>query len=467
MSAMRESNPNIDPLFSSRRMLLNFVLLVLCSQFAFSVLAMKGALLPQMLELWQISKTQFGVLMSIYGIVHNFFYVALAWAQDRFSSRILIPVNMVLGGITTFFLGTTTDFAVLCFLFVMLSLWCEGAFWPAVLSAVRKTTSDGNQGKIFGLLEGGRGGIELLQNLMTVGLYTALGYSLYGLELAFKINAILMIFLGVVAWFMLPSETLLKSGDDAGKANQEVLKGMKTTFRIPEIWLAGFVGFAVYLAYTSLPFFLTYLQDLHALPALAIAAFGIISTSGGRIGMALPAGFLANRFFGGSTGGMRIGLLLVAACALITASLPADDGFTWYAMIMMSMLALLFFLMRALYFAPFGEMGLPQRFSVSVIAIAAFMIYLPSSFAYLLWGFLLDSNPGLKGYQYMFFILGFVALVGMSVAHVLQKRLKTGIAERIAKRIKELDADLNLLGEEKTLSQLIDSSPEAKAGRKL
>ena len=67
----------------------------------------------------------------------------------------------------------------------------------------------------------------------------------------------------------------------------------------------------------------------------------------------------------------------------------------------------------------------------------------------------------------MFFILGFVALVGMSVAHVLQKRLKTGIAERIAKRIKELDADLNLLGEEKTLSQLIDSSPEAKAGRKL
>ena len=467
MSAMRESNPNIDPLFSSRRMLLNFVLLVLCSQFAFSVLAMKGALLPQMLELWQISKTQFGVLMSIYGIVHNFFYVALAWAQDRFSSRILIPVNMVLGGITTFFLGTTTDFAVLCFLFVMLSLWCEGAFWPAVLSAVRKTTSDGNQGKIFGLLEGGRGGIELLQNLMTVGLYTALGYSLYGLELAFKINAIVMIFLGVVAWFMLPSETLLKSGDDAGKANQEVLKGMKTTFRIPEIWLAGFVGFAVYLAYTSLPFFLTYLQDLHALPALAIAAFGIISTSGGRIGMALPAGFLANRFFGGSTGGMRIGLLLVAACALITASLPADDGFTWYAMIMMSMLALLFFFMRALYFAPFGEMGLPQRFSGSVIAIAAFMIYLPSSFAYLLWGFLLDSNPGLKGYQYMFFILGFVALVGMSVAHVLRKRLKTGIAERIAKRIKELDADLNLLGEEKTLSQLIDSSPEAKAGRKL
>ena len=144
-----------QPLFSSRKVLLNFLILVLCSQFAFSVLAMKGALLPQMLTLWQISKTQFGVLMSLYGIVHNIFYVALAWAQDRFSPRVLIPLNMVLGGITTFFLGSTTDFATLCFLFVMLSLWCEGAFWPAVLSAVRKSTADTNQGKIFGLLEGG------------------------------------------------------------------------------------------------------------------------------------------------------------------------------------------------------------------------------------------------------------------------------------------------------------------------
>ena len=68
--------PNPAPLFSSQKVLINFVILVLCAQFAFSVLAMKGALLPQMLELWQISKTQFGVLMSIYGIVHNIFYVA-------------------------------------------------------------------------------------------------------------------------------------------------------------------------------------------------------------------------------------------------------------------------------------------------------------------------------------------------------------------------------------------------------
>ena len=445
------------PLFSSTRVLLNFLVLVLCSQFAFSVLAMKGALLPQMLELWQISKTQFGVLMSIYGIVHNIFYLALAWAQDRFSPRILIPVNMVLGGITTFFLGQTNDFATLCFLFVMLSLWCEGAFWPAILSSVRKSTSDSNQGKIFGLLEGGRGGIELLQNALTVGLYAWLGYSLLGLEIAFMVNAVIMIVLGIVSWFMLPTETLLKSGNDQKAANREVLAGMSVTLRLPEVWLAGIAGFGVYLAYTSMPFFLTYLQDLHALPVLAISIFGIVSTSGGRIGIALPSGFIADRYLGGASGGLRVGLFGVAVLAGLTVAVTLSGGGAWLAMGLMILLSVLFFFMRALYFAPFGEMGLPPRFSGSVIAVAAFMIYLPSSFAYLLWGFILDSYPGTLGYGLMFGILSAMALFSAAVAHRLHRRIVSGTAQRISARISALDTELGLSGEEKTLSELVDA----------
>ena len=445
------------PLFTSKRVFINFLVLVLCAQFAFSVLAMKGALLPQMLELWQISKTQFGVLMSIYGIVHNVFYLALAWAQDRFSPRILIPVNMVLGGVTTFFLGQTDDFVTLCVLFVMLSLWCEGAFWPAVLSSVRKSTSDSNQGKIFGLLEGGRGAIELLQNALTVGLYAYLGYSLLGLEIAFMVNAVIMVALGVITWFILPNETLLKSGNNTEAANREVLAGMSVTLRLPEVWLAGVAGFGVYLAYTSMPYFLTYLQDLHALPVLAISIFGIVSTSGGRIGVALPSGFIADRFLGGASGGLKVGLFGVAGLAAITVLLTLNNGSAWLAMLLMMLLSVLFFFMRALYFAPFGEMGLPPRFSGSVIAVAAFLIYLPSSFAYLLWGFILDSLPGATGYALMFAILGVFALVGGWVAQRLHTRINNGAAARISKSIQAMDAQLGLDGEEKTLSDLVNA----------
>ena len=443
------------PLFSSKKVFVNFLLLVLCSQFAFSVLAMRGALLPQMLDLWQISKTQFGLLMSIYGVVHNIFYLGLSWAQDRFPSRMLVSVNMVLGGLTTFFLGKTTDFATLCFLFVMLSLWCEGAFWPAILSAVRKSTSDSNQSKIFGLLEGGRGGVELFQNTLAVGLYTALGYQVLGLELAFMVNAGIMVILGVVSWFRLPKETLLKSGRDSKMASREVLEGMKVTLRLPEVWLAGAAGFAVYMAYTSLPFFLTYLDELHALPVIAISIFGILSTSGGRIAVALPSGFIAEKLFGGAAGGMRAGLFgVILLCGAML--LLSPDSAAWLAMVTMLGLAFLFFFMRALYFAPFGEMGLPPRFSGSVIAVAAFVIYLPSTFAYLLWGLILDNSEGIAGYHYLFIILALVACLGVMVAHLLKRRLEGGAVNNIAQKIKRLDKDLKLEGSEITLSAQTD-----------
>mgnify|MGYP001967719074 FL=1 len=408
-----------------------------------------------MLDLWEISKTQFGILMTIYGVVHNVFYLCLAWAQDRFSTRSLISINMVLGGVTTFFLGKTTDFATLCFLFVMLSLWCEGAFWPAILSAVRKSTSDSNQSKIFGLLEGGRGGVELLQNTLAVGLYTALGYNVLGLELAFMVNAGIMIILGIIAWFRLPQETLLKSGADTKKANREVFEGMKVTLRLPEVWLAGAAGFTVYMAYTSLPFFITYLDELHALPILAISVFGILSTSGGRIAIAFPSGFIADRFFGGSAGGIRAGLCLVIILSTIMLVLSPSNG-PWLAMLAMLGLAFLFFFMRALYFAPFGEMGVPPRFSGSVIAVAAFVIYLPSAFAYLLWGLILDNYSGITGYRYLFGTLAVVATIGALIAHRLKQKLDSGSAEKIANSIALIDEDLSLEGQEKTLNKQMD-----------
>lgn len=440
------------PIFASRHIFSNFILMTLCAQFAFSVLAMKGILLPQMLELWAISKTQFGLLMTIYGVVHNIFYVGLSWAQDRFSPRVLIPANMVLGGITTFFLGQTSDFQTLCLLFFMLAMWCEGAFWPAILSSVRKSTAAEHQGKIFGVFEGGRGIVELFQNALTVALYATLGYSLLGLELAFKCNAIIMILLGIIAWFRLPGESLLKSTGDGKTKMTEVVEGMKLSLKLPEVWLASLTGFFIYFVYTSLPFYITYLNDLHTLPVLAVSIFGVIATSAGRIGTAFPAGFIAAKFFGGTSGGMRAGLLAVVLLAALMSLLPASAGFSWVAMAIMMPLILIVFFMRALYFAPYGEMGLPPRFSGSVIAIAAFVVYLPSSFAYLLWGYLLDSFPGETGYRYLFGILACAALLGALVAMQLRRRISTDANQRIAAKVSELDRKLGLSGEEKTFS---------------
>ena len=168
--------------------------------------------------------------------------------------------------------------------------------------------------------------MELLQNSLTVALYVYLGYSIFGLQLAFMVNALVMVILGVVAWFMLPSQTLLKTDNNARQANQEVLAGMKLTLRLPEVWLAGTVGFCVYFVYTAMPYFVTYLDEMYVLPALAISIFGIASTSGGRIAVAFPSGFIAGRFFGGAVGGLGGGFALILVLGLAMVWPYVDRG---------------------------------------------------------------------------------------------------------------------------------------------
>ena len=150
---------------------------------------------------------------------------------------------MIAGGATTFFLGKTSDFYTLCILFLLLAVLCDGAFWPAVLSSVRRSTTDENQGKAFGL-EGGRGIIEFLQNSMTLGLYAWLGYSVFGLEVAFMINGVIMIILGVVCWLVLPRDSLLKSAADSDQKLREVAEGMKLTLRMPRSGWRDFLAFS-------------------------------------------------------------------------------------------------------------------------------------------------------------------------------------------------------------------------------
>ena len=441
------------PVFASRRILSNFILITLCSQFTFALLAMKGVLLPQILELWDVSKTQFGLLLSIYGLASNFMYVLLSWAQDRYAPRQLISVTMIIGGITTSFLGKTSDFYVLLSLLLVLAICCEGAFWPAILSSVRKSASDQNQSKVFGILEGGRGLIEFLQNAITIGLYAWLGNSVLGLEVAFMLNGGVMVLLGIICWFVLPREPLLKSSDTSGDMMEEVREGMKVTLAMPEIWLAGVSGFFIYFAYTSLPFYVTYLDESFALPALAASIFAILSTSVGRISSAFVAGFVTNRLFGSSAGGMQAGLILIALLGTALALMPTSQSLVWIAMSLLMPLVFIIFFMRALYFAPYGEMGLPPRFSGSVIAVAAFVVYAPSSFGYLLWGYLLDTFPGDSGYRYLFATLAIIGIAGAVSAIFLRRRMGEGLRERIARKVTQVDAKLGLKGEEKTFAK--------------
>ena len=103
-------------------------------------------------------------------------------------------------------------------LFLMLAIWCEGAFGRSSDGSQRSAKNE-HQSIIFGLFEGGRGCIELLQNALTLSLYTAFTYSVLGLQVAFKLNAVIMVMLGISSWSRYQTKRF--SNRPIGRAAQE------------------------------------------------------------------------------------------------------------------------------------------------------------------------------------------------------------------------------------------------------
>ena len=82
------------------------------------------------------------------------------------------------------------------------------------------------------------------------------------------------------------------------------------------------------------------------------------------------------------------------------------------------------FSQRAIFFAPMDEIGTPREYAGSAMAFGCIIGYMPAMFAYTLYGYLLDTNSGITGYNYVFSVMIAYSLMGFICSTILVKRIK-------------------------------------------
>ncbi|MBK4933135.1 MFS transporter, partial [Klebsiella pneumoniae] len=73
---------------------------------------------------------------------------------------------------------------------------------------------------------------------------------------------------------------------------------------------------------------------------------------------------------------------------------------------------------------PMDEIGTPREFAGSAMAFGCIIGYMPSMFAYTLYGSLLDNFSGIQGYNYVFSVMVAFSLLGFICATLLTRRMK-------------------------------------------
>ena len=100
---------------------------------------------------------QLGSLFSVYGFVALLSYIYGGVVTDRYSPRKLMSSALILTSLGGIVLASYPSYLTLQILYGYWGFTSVFLFWGALIKATRLWGGDSNQGKAFGLLDGGRG----------------------------------------------------------------------------------------------------------------------------------------------------------------------------------------------------------------------------------------------------------------------------------------------------------------------
>ena len=147
------------------------LLLVLAAGAIYPILYLRQVYQTTMLDVFQINHSQLGYLYSMLGTIFLLSYLPSGWLADRLPPRFLIFFSLVATGALGLWYASVPSMTGLMIIFGCWGLTTGLTFWASVLKRVKMIAHQSEQGRFFGILDGGRGLVEALLATVALGLF--------------------------------------------------------------------------------------------------------------------------------------------------------------------------------------------------------------------------------------------------------------------------------------------------------
>ncbi|ENA0357164.1 MFS transporter [Escherichia coli O9:H37] len=389
----------------------------------FKLSSMKDVFYVPMQADWGLTNTQIGFGFTVYAAVQTIGLFSSLYIADRFSKKILLPAGLIGVGLCGAYLTTLPPFSGYLIAFGAMAFFGEVVYWPVLLKAVRLLGNRDEQGRMFGFLEAGRGVVDVLIASGALFVFVQFGEGKAGMQAGLVYYTLITIIVGIITYFIVDADDRIIPQDDED-VNKQIFKGIKNVVKSPNLWLASFCIFFVYSAYCGLTYFIPFLKDIYALPVALVGAYGIINQYGLKMVGGPVGGYLADKISHSPVIYLKWTFLISAVAMLLFIQLPHDSMNVYLGMTATLGFGAIIFSQRAIFFAPMDEIGTPREFAGSAMAFGCIIGYMPSMFAYTLYGSLLDNFSGIQGYNYVFSVMVAFSLLGFICATLLTRRMK-------------------------------------------
>jgi nitrate/nitrite transporter NarK len=412
-----------DPRYSSRG---SHWLILLCLVFAGEMIFslpfhVARFFRPTLLDVFGLSNSDLGDIFAVYGVTAMLAYFPGGAVADRFSARQLMSVSLLATAAGGLYLAQIPGRTGLMALFAYWGITSILLFWAALIKATRQWGGDLEQGRAFGILDGGRGLMAAAIATLAVGLLAvalpADPSSVSGTDRQTALQSVIYFYTavtgaaGIVVWWAIP----------AGNSNS-VIRAQQTLAHIvevlgkPVIWCQAGIVICAYCGYKGIDNYGLYAVEV--LGKSEVEAAGFTATAAYiRPLAAVGAGFLADRWTASRIVGAGFALL-VPAYAVLAFTSPATLGLhLLYANLVVTFFAV--FAIRAVYFALLEETRIDKGVTGTAVGLISLVGFTPDIFFAPIAGRLLDSAPGVAGHQHYFMLLSGFAIAGLTITLAL------------------------------------------------
>jgi MFS family permease len=364
---------------------------------------------PTLLDVFQITNTELGLWFSVYGIVAMISYIFGGVLADRFPARRLMAVALWLtsGGGLAMALVPSNRAMLLLYAFWGFTTIC--LFWAAMIRTTREWGGDRFQGRAFGWLEGGRGGVAALIATLAFILFSHAG----NFKHVILATSIFTFLSGWMVWFLIPDRSPEKSSFPIS----EVMQGIKRLLRMPNTWLLTIIIICAYSGYKITDDFSLFAREVLGFTETNAAGAGTLALWM-RALAAILAGYLADRYTRTVVITVSFALTLIGALLI---GFRIFEGIVPMLILNLVLTAAGIYGVRALYFAVMNEAGFPVALTGTAVGIVSFAGFAPEIFISPWMGHLLDRSPGATGHANVFLLLAVFALLGL-LASLLFRR---------------------------------------------
>lgn len=406
------------------RWAISMLVLVLAGEAAFFLpFVLARVFRPTFLAVFDLTNLQLGIAFSIYGMIAVGAYLFGGPIADRFQARKLISLSLIVTAAGGFFMATIPSFTGMKWLFGFWGISTIFLFWAALIKAARELGGQHNQGKAFGILDGGRGLIAAGMASLLVVVFAAYLPETDGellpadrtaafRQVIYTVTAFVLVVAGLVFVFFKPPE-----GPSEASSATISMKGMLAVTKLPTIWIQAVIIVCAYVGYKATDDFSLYANEVMGYSEVKSAGIGTLSFWVRPV-VAILAGVIADRFIASSA--LIVSFVVVALGALGLGMGWLEPGLEVAFILMIVTTSAGIFALRGLYFAITQEGKVPLKYMGTAVGLISILGYTPDIFFGPLMGHLLDSNPGPAGHQNVFLVLAGFSVLGILAGFIFR-----------------------------------------------